>query len=229
MQKVLLIEDDGELADSLMQRLEMEGFEVVVCSSGNEGLEALKTGNPDLAVVDWDLPGISGVEIISAYRRAGGLAPIIMLTGKADLASKETGLDLGADDYLPKPFITAELLARLRSILRRPAQILPDRITIGTFQIDFKLQEVSVDAKSVQLSRMEFAVLQFLFAHPCKMFNSGALVESVWSSESESSDEAVRTCISRLRKKITDSQGNCILETGGSGYVIKWSPLSAGN
>lgn len=224
MLKILLVEDDAELADSLMQRLEMEDYQVTVCPDGRSGLETLQKNEMDLAIVDWELPELSGPEIISTYRRAGGAKPIIMLTGKADHSSIETGLDQGADDYLAKPFMTRELLSRLKSLLRRPGQILPEQITIGDLTVNLKSQEVKLEGKEIRLNRMEYAVLSFLLSHPNKMFNSPALLESVWASQSGSGEEAVRSCVSRLRKKITGSSGICVIQSAGSGYVIKWTP-----
>lgn len=224
MLKILLVEDDAELADSLMQRLEMEGYQVTVCSDGKSGLETLQNNEPDLAIIDWEMPGLSGPELISSYRQAGGSKPIIMLTGKADSASIETGLDLGADDYLPKPFMTRELLSRLKSLLRRPEQLLPEQITIENLSINLQSHEVKLEGEEVRLNRMEFAVLRFLISHPNKMFNSSALLESVWPSQPGSGEEAVRSCVSRLRKKITGASGTCIVQSTGSGYVIKWTP-----
>lgn len=222
MLKILLVEDAEEFAVSLAERLELDDYQVRISGNGSEALDILKNEDFDLLVVDWDLPGLSGVELINAYRRAGGNRPIIMLTGRADVESRAEGLDSGADDYLPKPFAAAELLVRLRSILRRPKKILPDRIRMQTLEIDFVKKTVSVEGKKVSLARMEFAVLEFLIAHPKQMFSAKALIDAVWASEVESGEDAVRTCVRRLRKKITDSQGNCVVDTElRSGYVVR--------
>lgn len=222
--KILLIEDDSNLSIPLSARLELEDYQVQVAEDGPGGLKLLQNDDFDLAVVDWELPDLSGVELISAYRNGGGNKPIIMLTGKADIDSRAEGLDCGADDYLPKPFIAAELIARLKSILRRPQQILPDKIKIDNFEIDLRSRQLRIEGQTVKITQTEYAVLEFLLANPNKMFNSNMLLASVWSAQATAGEEAVRACIKRLRKKITDSNGICVLETTASGYTIKYQP-----
>lgn len=224
--RILLVEDDLDLAESLVDVLELEGYEVQHESQGDLGLVYLQSASPDIVILDWDLPVISGLDLMRQYRSAGGNVPIIMLTGKSDLDSKYDGLWQGADDYLTKPFIVDELLARLKAIYRRPKAILPERVLAGELIIETHTRSVSlINGSLVKLSKMEYAVLEFFLSNPDKLFSSKDLLDSVWESEKSNSEDSVRTCIKKLRRKIADSNGDCIIETvRHSGYIYRTKP-----
>src|SRR5579862_8845637 len=131
MAKILLVEDDLDLISRITKWLSLERHSVEAASNGQEALDLLRDVKYDLIILDWHLPGLSGIEVCKYYRSAGGKAPVLMLTGKTDIADKEAGLDAGADDYLTKPFNPRELSARLRALARRPAETLDDKLTAG--------------------------------------------------------------------------------------------------
>lgn len=223
MAKILLVEDDEELTESLVSYLSMENHAVELVMSGEDALQLLENFKYDVIVLDWGLPGMSGVEVLRKFRHSGGTTPVIFLTGRDDVFSKEVGLDTGADDYLTKPFDIRELVARIRSLLRRPTGLMPSKIAVGNLMIEPDTRKVYVAGSPVRLTNKEYSVLEYLIRHPNQIFGAKALMQAVWSSESESSEDTVRGCIKNLRRKITVGD-ECILKTvPGSGYTIEYS------
>ncbi|MBS1998349.1 MAG: response regulator transcription factor [Cyanobacteria bacterium SZAS LIN-2] len=175
----------------------------------------------DLAVLDWGLPGKLGVDICRDYRARGGKTPILMLTGKGEIESKLEGFDSGADDYLAKPFNLRELLARVKALLRRPEGVQSDVIHVRGYELNTKLGKVMVHGREVALLAKEMALLEFLMRHQDRIFNVDDLLDRVWQSDSESSEDAVRQCVTRLRKKIdVEGQPSLITTVKGMGYKI---------
>ncbi|MBX9685756.1 MAG: response regulator transcription factor [Candidatus Obscuribacterales bacterium] len=223
MAKVLLVEDDSELAETLVSWLRMENFTVERVALGEDGLQLLENYKYDLVVLDWGLPNLSGLELLRKFRAAGGSTPVIFLTGKDDISSKELGLDTGADDYLTKPFDVRELGARIRSLLRRPGGLLPKKIAVGNLALDTETRKVLLNSGAVRLTNREFSVLEFLLRHQNQVFSARALMDAVWPSESEASEDTVRSCVKNLRRKITEGD-DCVLKTiPGAGYIIESS------
>jgi two-component system, OmpR family, response regulator len=176
----------------------------------------------DVIVLDWDLPGATGVEICTSFRAKGGNTPIIMLTGKSTLRDKEEGLDSGADDYLTKPFHIKELSARIRALLRRPLSVTGNTLKVGDITLCPISYKVTKAEQEVQLLPREFALLEFLMRHPGQVFGAEALLDRVWNSDSEASPDALRTCMKRLRKKIESPEGDSIIKTvHGVGYKLE--------
>ena len=222
MAKVLLIEDDAELAESLASWLKMESHMVEIAGTGEDALQLLENFKYDVIVLDWGLPKMTGVEVLRKYRSDGGLTPIIFLSGRNDLSSKEIGLDTGADDYLTKPFDMRELGARIRSLLRRPFGLMPSKITIGKIVLEPETRKVFFGETPVRLTNKEYSVLEFLVYHPNQVFGARALMQAVWPSDSESSEDTVRACVKNLRRKIT-FDNECIIKTVlGSGYTVEY-------
>ncbi|MBX9666121.1 MAG: response regulator transcription factor [Candidatus Obscuribacterales bacterium] len=224
MSKFLLIEDDQILSTFIKQYLTVKKFEVDVVLDGTQGLEWLKQQDYAVAIIDWDLPGIDGKEIIRQYREAGGQTPIIMLTKRSKVADKVTGFEAGADDYLAKPFELDELHARLTSLMRRPPAIKESRITIGTLMVDRHNRVATVRGQQIELSRKEFAILELLTANPEHVFSNDAIMDKVWSTESDGSIWAVRTHIARIRSKIADiddDPAQLIKTLYGQGYKME--------
>lgn len=227
MAKILLVEDDVELTESLLSYLKLEHYAVEIARTGEDAWQLLVNFKFDVIVLDWGLPKMPGIEVLKKFRAAGGLTPIIFLTGRDDLFSKEAGLDSGADDYLTKPFDVRELAARIRSLLRRPSGLIPDKITVGNLVIEPESRKVFVDGTAVRLTNKEFSVLDFLIRHRNQIFGARALMQAVWPSDSESSEDTVRACVKNLRRKIT-ANDVCVVKTvPGSGYTIDLSSPEA--
>ena len=222
MSKILLVEDDQTVASPLIEWLESDGYTVEHSLNGEDALQLLDNFKYDLLVLDRGLPGINGAEVLRQYRAGGGKAPIIFLTGDNTLLSKTEGFDSGADDYVTKPFEPEELSARIRAILRRPATLVPDVLAVRNVQLDARTQKVTVDGEQLSLPKLEYAALEFLMRSPNRCYSSQELLAAVWRSDSECTEDAVRSCFKRLRKKLTDKAGNCIVSTiHGAGYTIE--------
>lgn len=216
-----MVEDDQKLADTIIDWLKFEGHTVEHASNGADAVRLLRDMTYDLLVFDWELPEISGVEICRTYRSNGGTIPVLMLTGKDALAEKVAGFDAGADDYLTKPFNLKELAVRIRALLRRPVQIEAAVLQIQDVKLDTTAHRVFYNGVEIRLQPKEFAVLEFLMRHPAQVFSQETLFDYLWDRDSESSVETVRTCIKKLRKKLSDHAGRSIIRNiHGVGYRI---------
>lgn len=214
MAKILLVEDSREMASTIVTWLNAEHHEVAHCEDGLEGLDRLKFESFDIAILDWELPGMSGLDICKQYREGGGKVPVLMLTAKAQINDRTTGLDSGADDYLTKPFALKELSARLRALLRRPAEIKNNVLEVGDLSLDTVKYRIMKNGKEVQLMPRDFALLEFLMRNVDHVFSAEALLQRVWAGDSEASPSALRTAIKRIRQKLDDSddEGSSIIE-----------------
>lgn len=219
MTKILIVDDDKGLADLVEQTFTHENYAVEIAYDGREAREKFNIPDLDLIILDWQLPDSSGIGLLQEYRRANGRLPVIMLTGKDAVEDKEVGLDSGADDYLTKPFSAKELSARVRALLRRPADVLSNDLHVGEFLLDRKLQKVRFRSQSVKLLPKEFQLLEFMMRHPDQVFSAEELLNRVWSSESESTLEATKSTIKRLRRKI-DPEGEVIRTVHGVGFLF---------
>ncbi|HEY9784503.1 MAG TPA: response regulator transcription factor [Candidatus Obscuribacterales bacterium] len=222
MAKILIVEDDQVLADLAREWLGFEHHTVDVVGDGTEGLDRVKHYEYDLIVLDWQLPGISGLEILREFRASGGTAPVLMLTGRGTVSDKETGLDSGADDYLTKPFHAKELCARVRALLRRQRGYLGNVVQVGDLVLDRMSYKVTRGGEEVKLVPKEFALLEFLMRNPNRVFSPEHLLNSVWPTESDATVDALTTCIKRLRKKIDVEDKPSIIQTVyGVGYKLE--------
>lgn len=222
MAKVLLVEDDADLANTVRTTLLFEHHQVELIESGSDADIQLKTFDYDLIILDWGLPGKTGIEICRDFRSAGKKTPILLLTGKDSIADKEIGLDAGADDYLTKPFDMRELSARVRALLRRAAQVTENVLVAGDIALDTIKYRVSKLNNPVDLQPKEFQLLEFFMRHPNQVFSAEALLARVWPSDSEATTEALRTTLKRLRRKV-DPDGTLIRTVHGVGYVLEHS------
>jgi DNA-binding response OmpR family regulator len=219
--KLLIVDDDLAAAMELKEAMQPHGWLVEVCGAGFDALQLLQNFKYDFILLDWNLPDLSGPEICQKFRDAGGMTPIIFLTGRHGIANIEEALDSGGDDYLTKPFDVRELLARIRTIKRRPQQVTSGKLRLRDLQFDPMLRVLSNGAEQVQLSPTENAMLEALCRSPNTYFPSAALFKAVWPSETESSDEIVRTHMKVLRRKIKLLTSVELISTQrGSGYVI---------
>lgn len=224
MAKILLVEDDSELADKLKFWFTSQGEILEHVSSGEDGLQVLGNFAFDLILLDWTLPGISGLDLCKQYRKSGGTTPVIFLTGRGDINSKEQGLDYGADDYLVKPFDVRELAARIRSVMRRPSSLLPSEVRIGNVVLDTKTRILTVDEGTSRLMPREAALLEYLMRHPNRIFGSKDLLNAVWPSDAEASSETVRSWMRNLRQKLSAAGKEDFIKTiPGSGYLIEFT------
>lgn len=224
MAKILFVEDDTGLAEMVLEWLKFEHHSVEWVKDGPDGLERLRFGKYDLAILDWNLPGVTGLEICKQHRDHGGNTPIIMLTAMNTVSNKETGLDSGADDYLTKPFSVKELAARIRALLRRPSSAPSNILKARNLTLDPGKHKVTKDGAEIHLLPKEFALLEFFMRHPEEVFSSDALLQRVWNYDSEATSEAVRTCLKRLRRKIDDNddeEASAIQTVPRVGYKLR--------
>lgn len=222
MAKVLLVEDDGRLSDLITDWLHGENYVVELASNGIDGLEKLQFYKYDVVILDWNLPGLNGIEVCQKYRESGGSAPVLMLTVRAAVDEKAKGLDTGADDYLAKPFHLKELSARLRALLRRPPTTQRNLLIAGDLVVDRTAHKVTLKGKEIELATKEFLLLEFLMRYPNEVFSKEAIMDRVWPSESDASADTVRIYIMRLRDKIPqDDQPFRIKTVHGSGYKLE--------
>lgn len=221
MSKILIVEDDVDLAGMVRQNLAREHATIEVVHTGNDAMDVLAVSDYDLLILDWELPGATGIEICKWYRQRGGSAPILMLTGKANITEKEAGLDSGADDYITKPFSMRELAARARAALRRTGGAVhaTNLLECGAYKLDPFKFSLHKNGEAISLQPREFALLEFLMRHKGTVFSPEALIERIWRSDTEAGMDALRACVKRIRKKLDDPE---VIETvHGIGYRIK--------
>lgn len=223
MAKILLVEDNADLANTVRTFLLFEHHMVEHVADGKVAFEHLRSFEYELVILDWNLPGMSGVDILRRFRETGGHTPVIMLTGHDTVEEKERGLDSGADDYLTKPFELKELGARLRALLRRSPVVSQSNILqAGNITIDTQKYRVTVGGEPVTLVPREFQLLEFFMRHPNQVLSGEALLNRVWPSDSEATTEALRTALKRLRKKV-DPESNLLRTVHGVGYILEVS------
>ena len=222
MAKILVAEDDLNQADAIEDVLKREFHTPEIVHDGKEALDRLRLYHYDLAVLDWQMPQLTGVEVLQQFRQNGGETPILMLTGKSNIDDKIDGLDSGADDYLTKPFQTQELTARIRALLRRPTAQAASILVLGGLQLDRNKKQFTLNGEEVILSPLEMKVMEYLLSHANEVVTQDALLERVWSSESDASSAAVYTCIKAMRKKIQkDTKTPVISTVYGMGYKLE--------
>jgi DNA-binding response OmpR family regulator len=222
MSKILIVEDEPDMVLGLKDNFEFEGYEVATAADGQQGLERARTLKPDLIVLDVMLPKMSGLEVCKTLRGEGWSGPILMLTARGQEIDKVVGLELGADDYVTKPFSIRELLARVRAVLRRTegkAKRLA-RYHFADVELDFEAYKATKDASPLDLSPREFELLRYLIERKGETVTRDQLLEDVWGYESYPSTRTVDTHIAKLRAKIGDSgsEPHWILTIHGMGY-----------
>lgn len=206
MAKILLVEDDEELSEVLKHTLGTRGFTVQSARDGQAALDLLRVNEYDAIVLDWMMPGLSGVDVLRRLRSSGNQTPILMLTAKTSDDDTETGLDAGADDYLTKPFENKILAARLRALLRRPPACVEPILQVGHITWDPAKGVARRNGEELHLRPMVAKLLDFFLRHPGQFFTTDALLQRVWHDDSIASLETVRAHIKLLRKSI-DSPG----------------------
>lgn len=219
--RVLLIDDDARLAELLVDYLQPQGVGLVHAGGGQAGLAQLAGGGFDAILLDVMMPGLDGLAVLRKIRDAGHRVPVIMLTARGDEADRVVGLELGADDYVAKPFSPRELLARLRAVLRRAApDSVADKLSAAGITVDTAAREAWVDGKSVELTGLEIDLLTALLRRAGRVVPRTTLLELAGRGDVAVGDRAVDVHISRLRKKIGDEKSTRIKTVRGVGYVL---------
>jgi phosphate regulon transcriptional regulator PhoB len=231
--KILVADDEKDIVELIAYNLEQEGFAVCKAFDGRKAWEMVNADKPDLVILDLMMPAMPGMEVCRMIRRQAETAaiPIIMLTAKSDPVDKILGLEIGADDYITKPFHVRELIARVRAVLRRseprPDDDLPESFDFRGLHVDFKSYQITVEGQPVELSSREFKLLQFFIGHPGRVYSREQLLDRVWGDEAFVEPRTVDVHISRLRGVIEPDKETprYILTVRGIGY--KFSDTSA--
>lgn len=220
MAKILVVEDDLTTRSSITDILESMNCRVESTDNGEDALELCNVSRFDVVVIDWNLPGMSGIDLCKALSKMRSDCRILMLTGKQTLDDKEQGLDSGADDYVTKPFELREFQARIRALLRRSQKDAENIITLGEVRIDTLQRMVQKDGQPIVLKTKEFDLLEFLARNRGTVYSLDSLIRYVWSSDENVSYDAVRQCVKRIRQKIGGNEESIISTVFGVGYKI---------
>lgn len=220
--KILLVEDEAEIGDLIKTGLEKEEFSVDYCKDGDSGMEHAMSNSYDAIVLDVMLPGKSGLEILKMVRAGQNNVPIIIITARGETEDRIEGLDLGADDYLPKPFFVEELIARLRAIWRRSSETGMSVLSVGTLSANLMSREVVRSGRQIEMTPKEFSLLAFLMRAPGRVLTRTQILEQVWGYHFDPGTNLVDVYIRRLRSKI-DFEGEIpLIETlRGVGYRMQ--------
>lgn len=224
MSRILVVEDDPAILRGLVDNLKFETHEVLTATDGETAYRLLCEKKPDLVIMDLMLPKLSGYELCRKVRQERNTTPILMLTARAEEADRVLGLDLGADDYVTKPFSVRELLARVRAILRRtqPPLILPDELHFGDVVVDFRRYEARKGGKPLEMTRKEFRLLRILATRLGEVFTRDQLLNEVWGYESYPTTRTVDNHMASLRAKLekNPSEPRHLLTVHGVGYKL---------
>jgi two-component system response regulator RegX3 len=229
--RVLLVEDEAPIRTVVVEILRREGFDVIEAANGQQGIKTAAGREPDLILLDWVLPDISGLDVCREIRRQGVLVPIVMLTGRASKVDLVVGLEVGADDYLTKPFDARELTARVRAHLRRaegqPASSRREGVlTVGGVQVDTESRRVRVEDEEIQLTMTEFNLLALLAANAGRVLTRAQLLEKVWGYLADVDYHSVDPHMQRLRRKLNSRQGARVSLEAVPGLGYRLTPLS---
>jgi two-component system, OmpR family, response regulator CpxR len=223
--RLLIIDDDVRLAEMLAEYLAPEGLELTAIASGVQGLRSAQRENFDLIILDVMLPGLSGFDVLKQLREGGSKTPVLMLTARGDDVDRIVGLDLGADDYLGKPFNPRELLARVKAILRRTAEAEaaePEELRVGDLHVNLPRREAFLGDQSLKLTNAEFVILVTLMRSPGEVVSREALTRTALGRQLLPDDRSLDTHISNLRRKLGNDADNDVLirSIRGSGYLL---------
>ncbi|MCI7099656.1 MAG: response regulator transcription factor [Lachnospiraceae bacterium] len=222
--KILLVEDEKRMAQALCQILRLEKYEVDHCADGLSGLEAIETDIYDIIILDVMLPGMNGFDIAGKTRQKGIRTPILMLTAKCELDDKVIGLDSGADDYLTKPFMTKELLARIRALGRRTINSSDGTLTFGDIKLDAGLATLicTTNEQRVRLSEKEYKILEYMISNQGQILTREQLAVKIWGFESEAEYNNVEVYMSFTRKKLAFVGAKTVIKAvRGIGYELR--------
>jgi two-component system phosphate regulon response regulator PhoB len=222
--RIMVVEDEADLALMLRYNLEAEGFDVTIATNGDEAIEAIRDKSPDLILLDWMLPGHSGIELCRRWRAREETAstPIIMLTARGEEEERVRGLETGADDYVVKPFSIPELLARINALLRRanPA-LVASLLQVGDLELDRTSHRVRRSGREMHLGPTEYRLLEYLMRSPGRVYSRGQLLDAVWGTDVYVDERTVDVHVGRLRKVINRGRNPDPIRTvRGTGYAF---------
>jgi two-component system response regulator MprA len=220
--RILVVDDDHAVRRSIDRALRLEGYDVVTVASGGEALEALALGPLDAVILDLGLPDLDGLSVCRSIRAAGDDTPVLMLTARDAIDDRVHGLDAGADDYLVKPFALAELLARLRALLRRRFEGEGGLLRVGGLTLDLSTREAHRGERSFTLTRIEFDLLELFLRHPRQVLTREVLLNRVWGFDFDSGTNSLAVYVGYLRRKTElDDAPRCIHTVRGVGYILR--------
>ncbi len=226
--RILVVDDDRAVRESLRRSLTFNGYTVDTAGDGIEALEKIVAERPDVAILDVMMPRLDGLEVCRRLRSTGDDLPILVLTARDTVSERVSGLDAGADDYLPKPFALEELLARLRALLRRAApeeDADSEALTFADLSLDPVTRDVSRGERQISLTRTEFALLEMLMANPRRVLSRSRILEEVWGYDFPTSGNALEVYVGYLRRKTeADGESRLIHTVRGVGYVLRETP-----
>ena len=225
--QILVVDDEAAVRESLRRALSLEGYEVELAADGAEALYRLDTGavSPDAIVLDVLMPNVDGLETARRIRAAGNRTPILMLTARDEVTARVAGLDAGADDYVVKPFALAELLARLRALLRRTTNGSGETLRFGNLELDPATREVNRNGVRIELTRTEFALLELFMLNPRQVLTRSLIFERVWGYDFGLSSNSLDVYIGYLRRKTeTGGKPRLIQTVRGVGYALREEP-----
>ena len=221
-QKILVVDDDREILFSMAKLLEYEGFRVVKAGDGLEALERLNSEKPDLVILDIMMPKLDGISVLRTMRSRGNRTPVLLLTAKAEIDDKVLGLELGADDYMIKPFEAEELLARIRLRTRQSSITQVNHLKFGNLILNLDTRELSVAEREVKLSNKEFLLMETFLRNSKKIIPKNQLILKVWGPLDESDYNQLEVFISFLRKKLRFLAASAVIKTTkGVGYSLE--------
>jgi len=220
--RILFIEDDVALQEIVSKRLKYEGYIVTSCFDGAAGLERATSEDFDCIILDLMLPKLDGLQLLAQLRAAGNRAKVLILTARGSVADRVEGLNAGADDYLVKPFVFEELLARIRALMRRDEDIKDNRLTVDDLVLDVSEHRVSRGGADISLTSKEYALLEYLMRNLGRIMTRSQIIDHVWGFEFEHDSNIIDVYIRYLRRKIdADHEKKLIQTVRGFGYVIK--------
>ncbi len=221
---ILLVEDEVKLARFVELELSSEGYRISVAHDGMTGLTLARESSPELVILDWMLPGLSGVEICRRLRATGNKVPIILLTAKDEVSDRVTGLDAGADDYVVKPFSIEELLARVRAHLRRTQEPDQDVLQFEDLSLNRRTRQVLRGQRAIELTAKEFDLLDYLLTHPRQVYTRDQILEHVWGYDFVGDSNVIEVYVRYLRLKLEENNEKRMIHTvRGVGYVLRES------
>ncbi|MBD2664093.1 two-component response regulator [Richelia sinica FACHB-800] len=219
---ILMVEDEVKLARFIELELNSEGYQVSVAHDGITGLTLARESTPDLLILDWMLPDLSGVEICRRLRTTGNLVPVILLTAKDEVSDRVTGLDAGADDYVVKPFSIEELLARIRAHLRRTQETDKDILSFDNLSLNRRTREVFRGNRTIELTAKEFDLLEYFLTYPRQVLTREQILEQVWGYDFMGDSNIIEVYVRYLRLKLEENQEKRLIHTVRSvGYALR--------
>jgi len=222
--RILVVDDERAVRESLQRALELEGYDIELAADGREALASLENGEPqpDAVILDVLMPVVDGIEVCRRLRRAGNRVPVLMLTARDEIEDRVSGLDAGADDYVPKPFALEELLARVRALLRRTSAGSDDVLRFADLELDPGTREVRRNGDAIELTRTEFALLELFMMNPRQVLTRSIIFERVWGYDFGFASNSLDVYIGYLRRKTEAGEKPRLIQTvRGVGYALR--------